>query len=242
MPEDYRPINNLPVLEKVLELIIIDQLKEFLFENNVIANEQHGFRANHSTETALITLTDNVVQHLEESRVVITVFLDFKRAFETIDRKILIDKLRKYNFSEETCEWFRNFLSNRKQTVKLGDEFSEEVSVYIGVPQGSMIANMLFVLYINDIVKSLKGCDIIMYSDDTSISIASPDILKAAELMNSALEKISDWLKFNKILLNVKKSKYMIFGAKGKTDIKLIIDKTEIEKVYEFRYLGVIVD
>ena len=90
-PEDYRPVNNLPVFEKLLEVIVLEQLKDFLDCSNILTNVQHGFRSCHSTETAVISLIDNVVQHHENNKIVITIFLDFKRAFETVNREILLD-------------------------------------------------------------------------------------------------------------------------------------------------------
>ena len=246
LPEDYRPINNLPVLEKLVESIVIDQMNDFLETNKIITNAQHGFRAGHSTETALITLTDNIVQSFESKKVVLTVFLDFKRAFETIDRNILLNKLEKYNFSKETIEWFKNFLSDRKQTVKINGEYSDLVVVDLGVPQGSKIANILFILYVNDLVEHLRNCSVIMYADDTSISVSSENLDEAADAMNSILEIVSDWLKFNRIALNINKCKYVVFDNKPKKNkkgvVEIKIDNISIERVDQIKYLGIIVD
>lgn len=246
LPEDYRPINNLPVLEKLMESIVIDQMNDFLEANKIITNAQHGFRASHSTETALITLTDNIVQSFESNKIVLTIFLDFKRAFETIDRNILIDKLKKYNFGEETIEWFKTFLSDRKQTVKINGEYSDLVVVDLGVPQGSKIANILFIIYVNDLVEHLKNCNVIMYADDTSISVSSNSLKEASDEMNKILEIVSDWLKFNRIALNISKCKYMIFNNKSKRNTidkaEIKIDNVSIEEVSEIKYLGIILD
>ena len=244
-PEEYRPVNNLPVLEKFIESIILDQMNEFLDSNKIISSTQHGFRANHSTETALITLTDNIIQNLENKKIVLTIFLDFKRAFETIDRKILLDKLKKYNFSDETIKWFKSFFCNRKQVVKINGLYSDKVEVCLGVPQGSKIANVLFILYINDLVLHLKNCSIIMYADDTSISVTANTQKEAVEKMNDILLIVSDWLKFNRIALNINKCKYMIFNKSKKNmndDMNIVIDDVAIEKVNQIKYLGVIVD
>ena len=244
-PEEYRPVNNLPVLEKFIESIILDQMNEFLDSNRIISNTQHGFRANHCTETALITLTDNIIQNLENKKVVLTIFLDFKRAFETIDRTILLDKLKKYNFSDDTIKWFKSFLSDRKQVVKINGLYSDTIEVCLGVPQGSKIANVLFILYINDLVVHLKNCNIIMYADDTSISVTANTQEEAIEKMNEILVTVSDWLKFNRIALNTSKCKYMIFNKSKKNtnvDASIVIDDVTIEKVNQIKYLGVIVD
>jgi Reverse transcriptase (RNA-dependent DNA polymerase) len=245
-PEDFRPINNLSVLEKLLENIVLDQLKVFLSSNNILASAQHGFRAGHSTETALITLVDNIICKHECKKMALTVFLDFKRAFETIDRKILIKKLKRYNFSPNAVNWFEDFLSGRKQIVKINGVYSEEVEVGLGVPQGSMIANVLFILYINDLVQILSQCDVIMYADDTSITVYGDSYDEMSEKMNEILVNVSDWLKFNRIALNAAKSNYMIFDnkprSKNKKDIDIIIDGVKIQKVTQVKYLGVILD
>jgi hypothetical protein len=246
VPEDYRPINNLPVLEKLIETIVLDQLNEFLEVNKIISDAQHGFRAKHSTETALIALTDNIVQNFEKNKIVLTIFLDFKRAFETINRKILIDKLQKYNFGNDTIKWFESFLSQRKQVVKINGEYSDEIDVELGVPQGSKLANMLFILYVNDLVNHLKDCDIIMYADDTSISVSGSTTEEVIDKMNNILKIVSDWLKFNRIALNKNKCKYIIFSNRQKKNlvknVDIVIDDTIIENVDQIKYLGVIVD
>jgi Reverse transcriptase (RNA-dependent DNA polymerase) len=245
-PEDYRPVNNLCCLDKLIETIVLDQMNEFLEVNKILSDTQHGFRASHSTETALITLTDNIVQSFEKKKIVLTIFLDFKRAFETIDRTILIDKLKKYNFGVETIEWFISFLSNRKQVVKINGKYSDEIDVDLGVPQGSKIANILFILYVNDLVNHLKDCSVIMYADDTSISVSCNTVSEATEIMNNVLKTVSDWLKFNRIALNISKCKYMIFENKSKknttNDPIIEIDGILIEKVNQIKYLGIIVD
>jgi hypothetical protein len=245
-PEDYRPINNICVIDKLVESIVLDQLNEFLDFNNIISEAQHGFRASHSTESALITLTDNIVQSFEKNKIVMTIFLDFKRAFETIDRKILIDKLKKYNFGVEAIEWFKNFLSCRKQVVKINGEYSDEIDVDLGVPQGSKIANILFIIYVNDLVNQLKDCNVIMYADDTSISVTCSTVSEAAQKMNNLLKTVSDWLKFNRIALNISKCKYMVYTNKTNKnnlcDPKIEIDGILIEKVSQIKYLGVILD
>ena len=114
----------------------------------------------------MIKLIDNIVKNNEKDFVTVAVFLDFKRAFETVNREILLKKLKCYNFSEDTIKWFNSYLTNRRQIVKVNGIYSSEVEVKCGVPQGSKISNTLFTIYINDIVKVVE-CDVLMYADDT---------------------------------------------------------------------------
>lgn len=243
-PEDFRPINNLPVGEKLIENIVHNQLVKFLEDNDIICENQHGFRESHSTETALIKLTDHLVKNNENGLVTVTVFLDFKRAFETVNREILLKKLRCYNFSDDTIKWFESYLTDRKQKVKVNGIYSMEVLVKEGVPQGSKVSNTLFSLYINDMVK-VVDCDVLMYADDTLLSISAETSKEACEKMNIELDKLHDWLKYNKISLNIKKCNYMIFNDNSNSDVEscnISIDDVKLEKIEQTKYLGVIID
>jgi len=170
-----------------------------------------------------------------------TVFLDFKRAFETVNRKILLKKLKCYNFSEECIKWFDSYLSNRKQKVKVNGIYSFEMTANNGVPQGSKISNTLFIIYINDIVK-VVDCKVLMYADDTLLSVSAKSSCEAIEKMNFELNKLQDWLRFNKISLNTKKCNYMMFNEKINSNLKIKIDNVELEKVDTTKYLGVLIE
>jgi exonuclease III len=242
--EDQRPVNNLPVLDKILETIVLNQLQTFIEEENILSDNQFGFRKKHDCETAVVTLIDKWYRKLFDDKVVLTVFLDFKRAFETIDRKMLIKKLEKLNFDRNAIRWFLSFLSDRTQKTKIGSCFSDEIDVEIGVPQGSKLSNLLFLLYINDIEKIDDLAEFVMYADDTSVTVCADDAEKAILDMNLVLAKIEDWLKFNKIAINVKKCKYMIldFNIKEKPINKIKMCNSELELVNEIKYLGVVLD
>lgn len=240
-PEEFRPINNLPVIEKIMETIVLNQVTSFLESNKIICDNQHGFRKNHSTQSALISLLDKWIGYVEKKYTVVTIFLDFKRAFETVNKDILIEKLRKYNFSLSAVEWFENYLTNRKQYVKINDYKSDAIEVNNGVPQGSKLSSTLFNIYINDLIKNVD-CDVVMYADDTSLTVASTSINDAILKLNYNLEKLDDWLKFNKIALNVKKCAYMVINNPNDNDIDVKIDNVIIERVSEIKYLGVQLD
>jgi hypothetical protein len=242
--EDQRPVNNLPVLDKILETIVLRQLQNFLHHEKVLSNEQFGFRAKHSCETAIQTLLNQWYCHIKNKKVVITAFLDFKRAFETIDRRILIKKLEKLKFDDNAIKWLLSFLSGRTQKTKIGNKFSSDINIDIGVPQGSKLANILFLIYINDIVSLDDEANFVLYADDTSVTVVAENVLDAIIKMNQVLTKIEDWLYFNKIAINVKKCKAMIldYNVKEESKEKVLMCNQELEKVSEIKYLGVKID
>ena len=170
--EEYRPINMLPVVEKNLEEIVIRQIKTFITKNDILAVEQSGFREKHSTETAVQLVVSNWMEAIDIQDMIIgAVFLDFKRAFETIDRNLLLNKLGKLGLGNKVIDWFRCYLYNRRQTVKIDNDVSGEIDVLHGVPQGSKLGPLLFILYVNDIVKIVDKCKIHLFADDTLIYI-----------------------------------------------------------------------
>lgn len=196
----------------------------------------------HSCEDAVNSLMDNWYEHIKNNKIVITAFLDFKRAFETIDRNILIKKLQRINFSPNIIKWFTCFLNERKQRTKIGNVYSNDIHVNIGVPQGSKLSNLLFILYINDTTKIDEAAQFVMYADDTSVSVVADDINGAIEKMNDLLSKVDDWLSFNKISINVNKCKCIIINYKGKSNEMIKIHDVELEIVKEIKYLGVKLD
>lgn len=241
-PIEYRPVNNLPVYDKVIETLMLNQLKDFIHEEDILSEYQHGFRSKHSCETAVLALVKNWIDVIEKKNIAITIFLDFKRAFETVDREILLLKMQKYNFSAQSISWFKDYLSNRHQKTIVNGMISDEVEVNIGVPQGSKLSNLLFILYINDIVKLSGDADFVLYADDTCITVNAPSVNEAYSKMSKLLNDLEDWLYFNKIILNVSKCKFMIINNKENEDVKISMCNEIVEKVEIIKYLGIIVD
>jgi Reverse transcriptase (RNA-dependent DNA polymerase) len=254
-PDEFRAINMLPIYEKTLEKVIHKQLIEFLIENNIIHHNQSGFRNRHSCETAIQLVMEEWLGELDCDKMVVAVFLDFKRAFETVDRKLLLAKLWKYGIRESAYEWFSSYLDNRCQFTKYDGKKSDTLEIKIGVPQGSVLGPLLFILYVNDIFE-VDLNDVIfvnLFADDTLISYSGTCLLEICGRINVFLLKLEDWLKRNKLKLNVTKSKCMLLTSSPTAKAKvmndqnnmkapIIMEKCHLEFVDEFKYLGVIID
>jgi hypothetical protein len=241
-PALMRPINNMPVLEKAIEAVVINRLMEHLKNNKILSINQFGFRKNHSTESAIQCYLYEIFMALENNEVIITVALDFRRAFETIDRDLLCEKLELYGIKGREREWFRNYLSNRSQVTNVDGNISEPLNVLHGLPQGSKLSNILFLLFINDISLHTKSSKMIMFADDALITIRSNKIENAAKLMNEDLAEVNDWLKFNKMAINTNKCNAMIINDKSGSTVKFFMNSMEIELVNQMKYLGVWID
>lgn len=241
---EHRPINMLPVVERVLEKLTYSQLIEYVNKNNLIADHQSGFRANHSCESAINDVLFEWKQAMNESKLIIAVFLDFQRAFETIEPKILLEKLVRFGIKETELKYFESYLSNRRQVVKLGEFISREINNQLGVPQGSVLGPLLFILYINDLGDCLKNCKIKMFADDTLIYIIADCLETASMLINDDLSRLFNKLCQNKLKLNVDKTKVMIISNKkiDRNNVNIFINGSRLEIENEIKYLGIIID
>lgn len=242
--EEFRPVNTLPTYEKVLEDTVKESLELHIEQNNIIIEEQSGFRENHSCESALNLVLMNWKVEIEKGKIVVAVFLDLKRAFETIDRERLLRKLQRLGVRGRELEWLRNYLSQRTQTTKFGGVTSSEAEVEIGLPQGSKLAAILFLLYINDIKSCLMHLMILLFADDTLLYYSGDNVDEIERKVNEDLERINKWLNVNKLKLNLQKTKYMVITKNDQVeyDLNIKINNESIERTYTIKYLGVMID
>jgi len=244
---EYRPINVLPIFEKVLELVVKEQLEVYLETNEIITEHQSGFRKHYSCETAIQTVVDEWKLIVSEGKMVGVIFMDLKRAFETIDRERLLEKMYQYGIRGRVLEWFKSYLNNRKQQVRFNHTWSELLTTEYGVPQGSVLGPLLFIVYINDIIKICpEGCSIKMFADDTLIYVNGESSADLESKMNTAFNVVEQWMNINKLKMNAGKTKFMIVRSirkelRGNITLKCL-DGIEIERVETMKYLGIIID
>ena len=244
---NYRPISVLSFFSKILEKIVYNIVFDFLCENEILYDYQFGFRSKHSTQQALITLVDNVTKSLDGSNIVISLFIDLKKAFDTVHHRILLRKLYAYGIRGILLKWFESYLTDRSQYVIYDGVESEIRPVECGVPQGSILGPLLFIISMNDICNVSDLMFAIMYADDTCFLMNGTDLHKLIKQLNVELDSLCTWFKSNKLSLNTQKTFYMIFHRARLKSIDgmnndVIMDNNALIKVNSIKYLGVIVD
>lgn len=244
---NYRPISLLSSLSKILEKIIHKRLYSFMQKNKAFYNSQYGFRPNHSTIDATAEFIANITDNLENKMMTLSIYLDLSKAFDTIDHPMLIDKLEHYGVRGNCLNWFKSYLSNRSQFVKINNTVSDTRQIICGVPQGSVLGPLLFIIYTNDLPNSLTHTSAIIFADDTTIYTKSKNIASLYENANYDLKSLHDWFKTNKLSLNVSKTNYMLFANSTKTqadsDIhKIQIGTDEIMPKKSVKFLGITID
>ncbi len=243
---NYRPISILPALSKILERVVYTQMYNHIDRNKILSNAQFGFRKGHSMSTCILSLLNKIYKNIEKKEVTGMVFLDLKKAFDMVDHNILLSKLRKYGVTDHSNNWFKSYSTGRFQCVRHRGVKSNRKEVVCGVPQGSILGPLLFIIYINDLSEYLTECDVSLYADDTALFSSSISQIDLMMKLKMELSTISEWLKLNKLTLNVNKTKYVIFGTRNQVqaqiNYKLDVNGQELERVQHMKYLGVILD
>ena len=246
--DNYRPISVLPVLSKVLEKVVHKQIYEYLETNKLLSPNQFGFRRSRSTQHAVTYFSDYVRKHMDDGEYTGAVFVDLKKAFDTVDHGRLLSKLPSYGIKGKELSWFESYLFDRKQFVSMENSSSERKSVVCGVPQGSLLGPLLFVLLINDIDLQLKHCSILLYADDTVIFTADKNCKVIEERLNNDLNKIANWFSDNNLIINLKKGKteYVLYGTAQRlaksSELVIDINGQIINETETYEYLGVMMD
>ncbi|KAG7305787.1 hypothetical protein JYU34_009925 [Plutella xylostella] len=253
--KDLRPISLLSCMSKILEKAVYNQMSHYLEVNGILPDVQSGFRRGRSTSTALIDVVDNILASADKGMSTILTLLDFSRAFDTINVPLLIAKLTYYGFDANTVKWFYSYLDQRSQIVKLrkcdgNTVASAEYPVSRGVPQGSTLGPLLFILYASDITNEIVNCKYHIYADDLQLYLSGPpsDVNNTCDLINHDLDRISTWSNKNFLKLNPDKSKYIVIGTRKQVQTtnnnnpNIKIAGVDIEQVTEARNLGLTFD
>ena len=210
---------------------------KYLTKHHILSNNQFGFRKNHSTFMAVLDLIDNLSKSFILNDLFLNhlflnhKFIDLSKAFDTVNHKILIEKLSHYGIRGTPLLWFSDYLSNRKQFIKFNDALSDYKTVNCGVPQGSILGPLLIFIYVNDISNCCSLLKLILFADDTSLFFSGKDLNELIRIVNQELSVIVTWFKSNKLSLNLKKPNVLFFVPKTRNIIKLLILKLMTNKL-----------
>ena len=241
----YRPISVLPTISKILEMIMYRQLLTFVNHHNILFDHQFGFRAKHSTYMPISILHDLITDSLTSNHKMAGIYLDLARAFDTVNINILLEKLRLYNVTGNSLDFLTSYLTNRVHRVKFNGIISGTAAVTCGVPQGSILGPLLFLLYINDLHKVCPVAKYLLFADDTAIFYSAPTICELQDNISESFPKITTWLHANRLSLSVHKTSYQLYAndaAAAAHKLHIPVGNSELNRIGTVKYLGVLID
>ena len=240
---NYRPISVLSNFNKIFETIIHNKMLKFVERCHLLSEKQYGFRRKSSTTCAILDLINRILIALQNKEFAIAIFLDLKKAFDCVHRSILLMKLEKYGFRGEFLLFLRSYLDSRVQFVNINNCISSTMTVIHGVPQGSILGPLFFILYINDISLISPLLYKVLFADDTVILRSGLDFNELTTQLQTELNVLIDWLNYNKLAVNVSKTKCIVFSSgKAFNEPDIRIQNVKIEIVSDYKYLGLIID
>ena len=254
-PVSYRPISILNVLNKVLEKLIHDQIYEYVEENNILPSFQYGYRKKHNTSQAILDYVQEVETNRKQKLTSISVFMDLSKAFDTVDKNLLYNKLSDIGFDTGSADLLHNYMTDRNFTFCDSEPHNTDklYNLSAGVPQGSLLGPLLFILYIYDMKYICPNDKLIVYADDTTLVVSGRNRKEAAERCNSILERFLLYFHKNKLSVNASKTKYMLHKPHNKyknmrfyrgnnDNDPVVMGETTLECVNSIKFLGVIVN
>ena len=243
---NYRPISLLPLPGKILEKLVHNQLSLFMEENNLLSDNQFGFRKQRSTVHAVSQVLNQIYTNINRSAVTAAIYLDFSKAFNSVQHDTLLNKLQQMNLTQSTLSWIASYLGNRKQRTLVNNAYSALIPVNQGVPQGSVLGPLFYIIYANDMAKVIEASGCTFYADDTVLYTQKKDFPESARLLQKDLAKLSDWCFQNDIVVNAEKTKVMFFGSRARIESMELpdfyINGTVIDRAKTYTYLGIKLD
>ena len=250
--EIYRPISTLPIFGKLFEKVIYSRLHSFFTAKCTLNKNQYGFRKNHSTSHALNYSVRHIENCLKNDQYVLGIFIDLSKAFDTLDHGLLLTKLERYGIRGNALNLINSYLTGRSQFTTMLNEKSDILQIRYGVPQGSVLGPLLFLVYINDISKCSNLGNLVLFADDTNVFVEDKCKYAAYEKANTVLKSIHDYMRANKLHINIKKCCYIQFNPHRRNknndsdinnySLELRINNSVIEKVSNTKFLGVVID
>ena len=213
-PKNYRPISQLTIFSKIFETLMKTYLIDYLENKNILNPSQYGFRRNRSTFQALNVFSNDVFSAIDKKHSVLSIFIDFAKAFDTVNHNILINKMHHYGIRGSILSWFKDYLKDRLQYTVFSGEKSSTTTVNLGVPQGSVLGPILFLIYINDISYLFSEAKSILFADDITLYLTGPNQDQIVQDANHELEKLHQWCLCNRLTINTKKTYFMLFTTK----------------------------
>lgn len=242
---NYRPISLISNLAKIFEKIIHARLFKFVMECDIISSDQYGFMKNKGTKDALASISNHIYTNIDANNPTVITFLDLAKAFDTVNHNILLNKLYKYGIRGIAYDLIKNYLTDRLQVVKINKIISKKCVVKLGVPQGTVLGPLLFILYVNDMFKILPNKCLAAFADDTVIKCVGKTWSEVQKNMSGYLDRIGIWLQRNYLTLNIEKTTYITYGSYSDSVpevFQLKIYNKTIKRVNNCKYLGLYFD
>lgn len=248
-PTNYRPISLLSTVSKIFEKLVAQQLTAHFETHHLFAKEQHGFRRKRSTLTSLLMLTDNIYNNIDHGKPTIAAFLDLSKAFDIVDTKTLLCKLEHYGIRGNSLTLLEDYLTSRNIFVSANGKVSNKRTIALGVPQGSILGPLMYIIYTNDFINCLDRANAYIYADDTALTVSNENPSHGLAAMQHELKNASTWFLANKLKLNTEKTQVGLFGTphqlkhfRDQVTPEICINGVKIPCSKTINYLGVILD
>ena len=240
---NYRPISLLNTFSKIFEKLMKCKLNNFLHSKSVITSDQFGFRQGVNTFTALSTFSEKIYEALDQKKSFLSIFIDFQKAFDTVRHDILLQKLHYYGIRGVIHDWFTDYLSNRTQSTNILDHYSTPRKICYGIPQGSVLGPILFLIYINDLPHVFKNFQTILFADDSTLYLSGNDPTALIYEANAELDNFYKWCVSNRLTVNENKTYFMLFTNKPKTTLPpLFYNFSIVKNTSQHTLLGITFD